>query len=57
MMIKGALFLLVALAVLGIFGGLRIGRRKPRRLGANCPRCGRPRIGKGPCECGATGKG
>lgn len=57
MMIKGALFLLVALAVLGIFGGLRIGRRKPPRLGASCPRCGRPRIGKGPCECGTTGKG
>ncbi|SIT10735.1 hypothetical protein SAMN05421774_105309 [Gemmobacter megaterium] len=53
MMIKAALFLLVALGVLGIFGGFRLRRRDPRRRisQSTCARCGRPRIGKGPCDC------
>ncbi len=58
MMIKAALFLLIALGVLGIFGGFRLRRRnRTRRIGsAACPRCGRPKIGKGPCGC-TGGKG
>lgn len=58
-MIKASLFLLVALGILGVLGGFRLRKRKTRRLAAgSCPRCGRPRIGKGPCGCGAPlGKG
>lgn len=52
--IKGITFLLLGLAVLGMIGGLRLRRRKPpAKLAATCPRCGRPRIGKGDCGCGA----
>jgi hypothetical protein len=36
-------------------------RRKPPLVGkagrpANCPRCGRFIIGKGPCDCGGNGR-
>jgi hypothetical protein len=47
-MLKGALFLLVAVSVLAILGRWRL-----PRLGraTHCDRCGRPLIGKGPCDC------
>lgn len=58
-MIKVFSLFLVAMAVLAVFGRLRfpgLGRRagrRPKPLGAaQCPACGRPRIGKGPCDCG-----
>jgi len=42
---------LVVIAVLGIFGKLRVpGARKLAQK--KCPRCGRYRIGRGPCSCG-----
>ncbi|MBN9886902.1 hypothetical protein I6N89_06300 [Pelagibaca abyssi] len=45
-----AIFLIV-MAVLGIFGKLRM--PGARHLAEKkCPRCGRYRIGKGPCGCG-----
>ncbi|MCE5974695.1 hypothetical protein LZA78_14495 [Sinirhodobacter sp. WL0062] len=44
---------LVAMAVLAMFGKLRLpgGKGRPR-ITARCPRCGRPKIGAGPCPCG-----
>lgn len=52
MILKGALFLLVAISVLAILGRFRW----PRIGGGSgqathCDRCGRPLIGKGPCDC------
>jgi len=45
------LFLVVVL-VLAMFGKLHLlWRRKPRGK-VNCMHCGRPLIGKGPCDCG-----
>src|SRR5690606_30969522 len=46
--LKAALFLLVAVSVLAIFGRARL-----PRLGraTRCDRCGRPLIGKDPCPC------
>lgn len=50
MIIKAALFLLVAVSVLAILGRVRLpGLRRESRF---CPDCGRPRIGRGPCTCG-----
>ena len=55
MMIKIMSLFLVVMAVLALFGRLRLPGRKPRqtlqRLGQPCPRCGRPKIGPGPCPC------
>jgi hypothetical protein len=58
MLIKISLLLLVALAVLGIFGRTRfppaVGGRKTPRLSASarkCPKCDRHLIGKTPCPC------
>jgi len=42
---------LVAMAVLAMFGKLRFPGQK-KLASARCPRCGRFRIGKGPCDCG-----
>jgi hypothetical protein len=51
MILKAALFLLVAISVLAIVGRFRwprIGQSRATR----CDRCGKPRIGKAPCDCG-----
>ena len=53
-MIKIMSLFLVVMAVLALFGRLRLPRRKPPNLprpGQPCPRCGRPKIGPGPCPC------
>ena len=51
MLFKIVAIFLVVIAVLGIFGKLRVpGARQLAQK--KCPRCGRYRIGKGPCECG-----
>lgn len=47
---------LVAMAVLAIFGKLRLPGGKARRLAGRCPACGRPKIGPGPCPCGRNAK-
>ena len=50
-----ALFLLF-MAVLAMFGKLRYpGQNKLQSM--KCPKCGRYRIGKGPCACGHKGRG
>lgn len=49
-----ALFL-VAIAVLAMIGKLRFPGQS-RLETAKCPRCGRYRIGKGPCSCGHEGR-
>jgi len=51
-MIKVITLLLVFMAVLAMFGRLRFPRLS-RRHGKKCSTCGRPCIGKGPCDCGA----
>jgi len=49
-----ALFL-VFIAILGMFGKLRFPGQK-RLASAKCAKCGRFRIGKGPCPCGRDQK-
>lgn len=47
--VKIVTLFLIGMAVLAMFGKLRL----PKRLtSAKCPGCGRYRIGKGPCPCG-----
>lgn len=46
---------LVAMGVMAMFGKLSLPGKK--RLSAlKCSRCGRYRIGKGPCSCGQGGR-
>ena len=50
MVVKIISLFLIAMAVLAMFGKLRIGRQRkaaPRK----CPDCSAPIIGKGPCAC------
>lgn len=47
---KIILLFLAFIAVLAMFGKFRIPGVK-RLTGAKCPKCGRYRIGKGPCAC------
>ncbi|WP_373355063.1 hypothetical protein [Pseudoroseicyclus sp. CXY001] len=57
MIFKIITLFLVFMAVLAMFGRLRMPRLPGlggKRLQKTCPDCGRPRIGKGPCPCGAT---
>jgi len=55
MLIKGMTLFLVAMAVLAMFGRLRVpGTGKRPRKTARCPQCGRPKIGSGPCPCTKT---
>lgn len=46
---------LVVMAVLAMFGKLKLPGHK-RLASARCPKCGRFRIGKGPCACGKGGR-
>lgn len=51
MLAKIVAIFLVVIALLGMFGKLRMpGAARLSQM--KCPRCGRYRIGKGPCECG-----
>ncbi|ARE40255.1 hypothetical protein RGUI_2114 [Rhodovulum sp. P5] len=58
MIIKIVSLFLIGMAVLAMFGKLRlpgpVGRRIAfrRAIPAKCPHCGRHRIGGGPCPCG-----
>ena len=54
MIVKVVVLFLVAMGVLAMFGKLRLPGTKLLKS-AKCPRCGRHRIGKGPCPCGAKG--
>lgn len=51
MLSKIVLLFLAVIAVLGMFGRLRL----PGTASARCPRCGRFRIGRGPCPCSRKG--
>lgn len=49
--VKIVILFLVFMGVMGMFGKLRFpGQQK--LASARCPKCGRFRIGKGPCSCG-----
>ena len=56
MLVKAVLLFLVVMAVIawigGLLGKLRLPGQSQRRIGATCPACGRPKIGKAPCPCG-----
>lgn len=47
-MVKGITFLLIALAVLAMFGRFRIGRVRA----TTCKNCGRKLVGRARCPCG-----
>ncbi|WP_191090243.1 hypothetical protein [Histidinibacterium aquaticum] len=49
MIVKIVTLFLIGMAVLAMFGRLRMPRLgRPKK----CAACGRPRIGSGPCPCG-----
>ncbi|SPH23415.1 hypothetical protein DEA8626_02478 [Defluviimonas aquaemixtae] len=53
MIIKIVTFFLIGIAILALFGRLRLPWQGPRKLrAARCPNCGRPQIGQRPCDCG-----
>ncbi|MFC4669581.1 hypothetical protein ACFO5X_13545 [Seohaeicola nanhaiensis] len=54
MLAKIILLFLLGMVVLAFFGKLRF-PGQARLEAAKCPRCGRYRIGKGPCGCGRKG--
>lgn len=54
--IKAVTLFLIAMGVLAMFGKLKFPGQK-RLSSAKCPRCGRFRIGKGPCPCQKGGRG
>ncbi len=49
-MVKVVTLFLIGMLVLAMFGKLRFPGQK-RLESAKCPKCGRYRIGKGPCDC------
>ena len=52
MMLKIVSLFLVFIAVLAMFGKASILLpKKLRQVTGKCPKCGRHRIGKGPCPC------
>ena len=57
MLIKIVTLLLIAMGGMAVYFKMRMGG-KHRRLAkpATCPKCGRHRIGTGPCPCGAPEK-
>lgn len=50
MLFKIITFFLIGMAVLAMFGKVKIPGQK-RLASARCNRCGRFKIGKGPCPC------
>ncbi|MGC8201528.1 hypothetical protein ACP2AV_02375 [Aliiroseovarius sp. PTFE2010] len=52
-MIKAVSLFLIVILVLGMLGKLHW--LLPRKTKTQCPSCGRPKIGKGPCDCGKAG--
>jgi len=51
MLLKVVSLFLIGMGVLAMFGKLRVPGAK-RLASRKCPKCGRYRIGKGPCGCG-----
>ncbi|MHA7826706.1 MAG: hypothetical protein ACX93P_03985 [Roseovarius sp.] len=50
MIVKIVILFLVGMGVMAMFGKLRFPGQK-KLASAKCPKCGRFRIGKGPCPC------
>jgi len=50
--VKIVTFFLIGMAILAMFGKLRVPGAS-LLASKKCKRCGRHKIGKGPCECGA----
>jgi len=48
--VKIVILFLVFMGVMAMFGKLRFPGQK-KLASAKCPKCGRFRIGKGPCQC------
>jgi uncharacterized OB-fold protein len=44
---------LLGIAILAMFGRLKFPGQK-KLLNAKCPKCGRYKLGQGPCACGHT---
>ena len=55
MIVKIVFLFLIFMGVLAMFGKLRL-PGQARLDKARCPKCGRFRIGRGPCPCGHSGK-
>ena len=53
MIVKIVLLFLIFMAVLAMFGRLRL-PGADRIAARRCPECGRLRLGKGPCACGRS---
>lgn len=53
MILKIVFLFLIAMGVLAMFGKLRV-PGQDRLANRKCPKCGRYRIGKGPCPCGRS---
>lgn len=51
-MVKVITFFLIGIAILAVFGKLHLLRRRRPPGTVTCLDCGRPVIGKGPCDCG-----
>ena len=51
MIVKIIILFLIFIAVMAMFGRLRFPGQKMLAK-RKCPKCGRYRIGKGPCACG-----
>lgn len=56
MAVKVVILFLAGMAVLAMFGRLRY-PGKQQLESRKCPKCGRYRIGRGPCACGHIKKG
>ncbi|MFN6977431.1 MAG: hypothetical protein ACK4OP_04865 [Gemmobacter sp.] len=57
MLIKIVTVFLIGMGVLAMFGRLRFPRGTRLAAPRKCPRCGRYRIGRAPCDCGAPPTG
>lgn len=55
MLVKAVLLFLLAMLLIGFIGKALFPGAAPR-LASRCRRCGRPRIGRGPCTCEGRGK-
>jgi hypothetical protein len=55
MLVKIITFFLIGIAILAMFGRLKFPGQN-RLKNAKCPKCGRYKMGRGPCSCGHIGR-
>jgi hypothetical protein len=55
MLVKIVTFFLIGIAILAMFGRLKFPGQN-RLKNAKCPKCGRYKMGRGPCSCGHIGR-